>query len=105
MVLGANTITTTAGDLTIAPQGNDTYITGNVEISSDLLVSGNVDFNNDVPVTSGGTGMSSFTGNGYFISNAAGTALTFVTGTQYDVLQFNASGVPVASNVIDGGTF
>ena len=49
--------------------------------------------------------MSSFTGNGVMVANVAGTAMTFVTGTQYDLVQFNASGVPIASNTIDGGTF
>ncbi len=105
LVLSANGIVTVAGDLTIAPAGGDTTITGNVQITTDLVVNGNVTFDNDVPITSGGTGMSSFTGNGVFISNGAGTSLTFVTGALYDIVQFNASGVPVASNVIDGGTF
>ena len=105
LVLSANGIVTTIGDLTIAPTGGDTTITGTATISSDLTVNGNVTFANDVPVTSGGTGMSSFTGNGVMVANAAGTAMTFVTGSLYDIIQFNASGVPVASNVIDGGTF
>jgi hypothetical protein len=105
LVLSSNTISITAGDLTITPAGGDTTITGNVQITTDLVVNGNVTFDNDVPITSGGTGMSSFTGNGIFISNGAGTSLTFVTGSLYDIVQFNASGVPVASNIIDGGTF
>lgn len=105
LVLSANGIVTTIGDLTIAPTGGDTTITGTATISSDLTVNGNVTFANDVPVTSGGTGMSSFTGNGVMVANAAGTAMTFVTGSLYDIIQFNASGVPVASNIIDGGTF
>ena len=105
LVLSANGIVTVAGDLTIAPAGGDTFITGTATVSTDLLVQGNVTFDNDVPVTSGGTGMSSFTGNGVMVANVAGTAMTFVTGTQYDLVQFNASGVPIASNTIDGGTF
>lgn len=83
----------------------DTFITGSTTVSTDLTVQGNVTFDNDVPVTSGGTGMSSFTGNGVMVANVAGTAMTFVTGTQYDLIQFNSSGVPIASDVIDGGTF
>ena len=93
------------GDLTIAPTGGDTFITGTLTTSGNLDVEGNVTFDNDVPVSSGGTGMSSFTSNGYFIANTGGTAVSFITGTQYDVLQFNSSGVPVASSTIDGGTF
>lgn len=105
LVLSANGIVTNVGDLTIAPAGGDTTITGTATVSSDLTVNGNVTFANAVPVTSGGTGMSSFTGNGVMVANGAGTAMSFVTGSLYDIIQFNASGVPVASNVIDGGTF
>ena len=60
---------------------------------------------NDLAVLHGGTGVSSFTGNGVFISNGAGTALTQVTGTQGKLIQFNSSGVPFASEIIDGGTY
>ena len=105
LVLSANDITTTSGDLTITPAGGDITVDANESVTGNLVVNGNVTFDNDVPVTSGGTGMSSFTGNGVFISNAGGTALTFVTGSQYDLIQFTSAGVPFASNVIDGGTF
>ena len=69
------------------------------------LVAGSLTLSTDLAVAHGGTGMSSFTGDGFFISNTAGTALSFITGSQYDILQFNASGVPYASSTIDGGTF
>ena len=59
----------------------------------------------DVAVAHGGTGVSSFTSNGVLIANTGGTALDFETGTQYQVLGFNSSGVPTATNTIDGGTF
>ncbi len=59
----------------------------------------------DVAVAHGGTGLSAFTGNGVLIANAAGTALDFETGTQYQVMGFNSSGVPTAVGTIDGGTF
>ena len=105
LILSANDITTTTGDLTIAPSGGDTNVTGTLSVSTDLTVTGTVDFANDVPVTSGGTGLSSFTGKGVFISNNAGTAISFITGTEGDIIQFNSSGVPVASEIIDGGTY
>ena len=93
----------------VAPWGDaqfhDLYMDNSIEVDQDLVVHGNVTFDNDVPVTSGGTGMSSFTGDGVFISNTAGTDLNFITGSLYDIIQFNAAGVPVASNVIDGGYF
>ena len=59
-------------------------------------------------VNQGGTGVRSFTGDGFFVSNAGGTAISFLTsslGTAGDTLQFNASGVPIVTNIIDGGTY
>ena len=68
-------------------------------------VSGSVTLGTDLAVTHGGTGVSSFTGDAVFISNAGGTAISYITGTQGEIIQFNSSGVPVASDVIDGGTY
>ena len=76
--------------------------------AGDLSVEGNIIYRaagTDVPVTDGGTGLSSFTGKAFMVSNTAGTAFSFITGSEYQVLQFNASGVPEASGTIDGGTF
>ena len=56
-------------------------------------------------VVNGGTGSSSYNTNGVVISGGTSTAaLTALTGTAYQVLQLNASGVPVF-NGINGGTF
>ena len=102
-------IDTASGDLTIAPAGLDTNITGRLNVSSNLDVDGTVDFANDVPVTSGGTGMSSFTGKGVFIASNDGTSLGFVTAPGNDsedyFIGFNSSGVPIATKTIDCGTF
>jgi hypothetical protein len=109
LVVTDNLIATTAGDLTLTPAGGDTIITGNAQVTTDLVVNGDVTFDNDVPVTSGGTGLSSFSGDSIMITNAAGTAVSFITppGTNPEdyIIKFNSSGVPVASNIIDGGTF
>lgn len=59
----------------------------------------------DLAIQHGGTGLSSLTGDGFFIANTAGTAVSFITGDEGDVLQFDASGVPTSTSVIDGGTF
>lgn len=93
-----NTITTTSGNLTITSAGS-------VVIDDALSVTGTLSLTNDLAVTHGGTGLSSFTGKGVFISNNAGSAISFLTGTEGDIIQFNSSGVPVASEVIDGGTY
>ena len=59
----------------------------------------------DVAVAHGGTGLSAFTSNGVLIANTGGTALDFETGTQYQVMGFNSSGVPTATDTINGGQF
>ena len=98
-ITGDNEIDTGSGNLTIDSAGGTTTIDDN------LSVTGTVTLTNDLAVTEGGTGLSSFTGDAVFISNAAGTAISFLTGTEGDLIQFNASGNPIASNIIDGGTY
>ena len=76
--------------------------------AGDLSIEGNLMYRaggTDVPIADGGTGVSSHTGNGYWVSNAGGTAISYITGTQYQHLGFTSGGVPQASGTIDGGTF
>ena len=80
--------------------------------AGDISVEGNIVYRasgTDVAVADGGTGVSSFTGDGVMISNTAGSAVGFVaspgSNDQYYVLGYNSSGVPVATATIDGGTF
>lgn len=94
-----NTITTTAGNLVLDSAGGTLDINDNVDISGSLVLG------TDLAVAHGGTGMSSFTGNGVFVSNSSGSALTFLTGTEGDIIQFNSSGNPISSDIIDGGTY
>ena len=77
-----------------------------------LSVEGNIIYHatgTDIPVTDGGTGLSSFTGDAIMISNTAGTAVGFVvapgTNDEDYIVKYNSSGVPIASNTISGGTF
>ena len=101
-ITGDNEIDTVSGNLTIDSAG------GTVVVDDNLNVTGTVTLTNDLAVVHGGTGVSSFTGDAVIISNAGGTALSYLTsslGTAGDIIQFNASGVPVVSNVIDGGTY
>lgn len=108
LTLSANSITTTAGDLTITPAGGDTTITGTLDVTG-ALSADSLTLTNDLAVTEGGTGLNSFPGDAIFISNAAGTAMGFITAPVSNpedyIIKFNSSGVPVSSNVIDGGTF
>jgi hypothetical protein len=98
--IGANNkITTTAGNLVLDSAGGTIDINDNVDISGSLVLG------TDLAVAHGGTGISSFTANSVFISNASGNAISFLTGTEGSIIQFNSSGNPISSNIIDGGTY
>jgi hypothetical protein len=98
-ITGTNEIDTASGNLILDSAG------GTVQVTDNLDVTGTVTLTNDLAVTHGGTGLSSFTSKGVFVGNTGGTAVSFVTGTEAQILQYNASGVPVASEIIDGGTY
>ena len=107
-ITGDNEIDTVTGGLTIDSATGETTVDDNLTVTGDLDVTGTVTLTNDLAVIHGGTGVSSFTGDAVIISNGAGTALSYLTsslGTVGDIVQFNASGVPVVSNIIDGGTY
>jgi hypothetical protein len=94
-----NTITTTSGNLVLDSAGGTLDINDNVDISGSLVLG------TDLAVAHGGTGISSFTANGVFISNSSGNAISFLTGTTGSIIQFNSSGNPISSDIIDGGTY
>ena len=103
-ITGDNEIDTVSGNLTLDSAG------GTVTVDDDLTVTGaasaaSLTLTTDLAVAHGGTGVSSFTGDAVFISNAGGTAISYITGTEGEIIQFNSSGVPVASDIIDGGTY
>ena len=99
-ITGTNEIDTASGNLTLDSAG------GTVTVDDNLSVTGTVSLTNDLAVAHGGTGLSSFTGKGVFTANAGGTAISFVTSsTEGAVLQYNSSGVPIASEIIDCGTY
>lgn len=121
-VTGDNEIDTASGNLTIDSAGGTTTLDDDVDVTGTLdvtgaataasltvtnaIAAGSLTLTTDLAVADGGTGLSTFTGKGVFTSNAAGGAIAFVTSsTEGAILQYNASGVPIASNVIDGGTF
>ena len=104
-ITGDNEIDTVSGGLTIDSATGETTVDDNLTVTGDLDVTGTVTLTNDLAVAHGGTGLSSFTGDAVFISNSAGTAISFITGTEGELIQFNSSGVPIASDIIDGGTY
>lgn len=100
-----NTITTTTGTLVIDAANNTVQIDSDASVTGTFGVTGAVTLTTALGVASGGTGVSSYTGKAVFISNSGGTATNFLTGAQYQIVQFDATGTPVASATIDGGTF
>ena len=104
-ITGDNEIDTSSGALTIDSATGETTIDDNLTVTGDLDVTGTVTLSTTLAVTEGGTGLTSFTGDAVFISNSAGTAISFITGSEGDLIQFNSSGVPIASDIIDGGTY
>ena len=97
-----------SGNLTvggnIAAGSNNLTATGTVALGATSASS--LTLTTDLAVTHGGTGVSSFTGDAVLISNAGGTALSFITSSDEGaILQFNSSNVPVASTIVDCGTY
>ena len=106
-ITGDNEIDTASGNLTIDSAGGTTTIDDILAVTG-AASAASLTLTTDLAVAHGGTGVSSFTGDAVIISNAGGTALSYLTsslGTVGDIVQFNASGVPIVTNVIDGGTY
>jgi len=83
----------------------------NINVANDLQVSGLVLFDNGVPVPSGGTGFITATLNGIVYGNGPDALqVTAAAGdsnaaTTFEILTVDQFGVPVWSDVIDGGIF
>ncbi len=104
-ITGDNEIDTTSGNLTIDSAGGTTTIDDILSVTG-AASAASLSLTTDLAVAHGGTGLSSFTGKGVFTSNAGGTAISFVTSSDTGaIMQFNSSGVPIASVIIDGGTY
>ena len=107
-ITGDNEIDTTSGNLTIDSTGGTTTIDDILVVSGASTLTGQVTLSDGtgLRVNQGGTGLRSFSGDAIMISNAGGTAMNYITSsTTGSMLQFNSSGVPVASDIIDGGTY
>ena len=88
----------------IAAGSNNLTATGTVALGATSAAS--LTLTTDLAVAHGGTGVSSFTGDAILISNAGGTALSYITSSSEGaIVQFNSSNVPVASTIVDCGTY
>jgi len=106
-ITGDNEIDTTTGNLTIDSAGGTTTIDDILSVTGAATITGAVTLSDGsgLTVAQGGTGQRSFTGDAIMVSNAGGTAMNQVTGASHAIMQYNSSGVPVASTIIDGGTY
>ena len=94
---GTNEISTGSGNLILDSAG------GTVQVDDNLSVTGSLTLGSPLSIANGGTGLTSVTNNSVMV--VTGSGISFVTGTQGKLIQFNSSGVPVASEIIDGGTY
>ena len=94
---GTNEISTGSGNLILDSAG------GTVQVDDDLDVTGALTLGTQLAISEGGTGLTSVTNNSVMV--VTGSGINFVTGTQGKLIQFNSAGVPVASEIIDGGTY
>lgn len=101
----AGTITTSANKLILDSASGEVEINDALDLNGNLDVSGTVTFANDLTVANGGTGRSSFTDNGIVYGDGANALDVTAAGSQFDILQAGAGGVPVFSNIVDGGTY
>ena len=69
-----------------------------------FIVANTLSLSTALPVTSGGTGLSSVAVGDLLVGNSTNTLSRLASGTDGYVLQINGTGV-VAWNTLDGGTF
>ena len=104
-VTGDNEIDTSSGNLTIDSAGGTTTIDDILAVTG-AASAASLTLTTDLAVAHGGTGLSSFTGDAITTTNAGGTALSFLTSSDEGaIVQYNSSGVPIATTIIDGGTY
>lgn len=110
-----NTIDTSTGNLIIDSAGGTTTVDDILSVTGATTIAGQVTLSdaNGLRVSEGGTGQRTFTGDGVFVSNSAGSAMsqlaslkpTVGTATNGDFIAFSGAGVPFVTDTIDGGTY
>ena len=120
-ITGDNEIDTVSGNLTIDSAGGTVVVDDILSVTGAATITGQVTLSDGtgLRVSEGGTGQRSFTGDGVFVSNAAGTAMSQLDSsnpvpnntdnpgatTNGDLIQFSTTGVPIVTDIIDGGTY
>ena len=120
-ITGDNEIDTVSGNLTLDSAGGTVVVDDILSVTGAATITGQVTLSDGtgLRVSEGGTGQRSFTGDGVFVSNAAGTAMSQLDSsnpvpsntdnpgatTNGDLIQFSTTGVPIVTDIIDGGTY
>ena len=120
-ITGDNEIDTVSGNLTLDSAGGTVIVDDILSVTGAATVTGQVTLSDGtgLRVSEGGTGQRSFTGDAVMISNPAGTAMTQLDSsnavpnntdnpgatTNGDLIQFSKTGVPIVTDIIDGGTY
>ena len=120
-ITGDNEIDTVSGNLVLDSAGGTVTVDDNLSVTGTGTITGQVTLSDGtgLRVSEGGTGQRSFTGDAVMISNPAGTAMTQLDSsnpvpnnsdnpgatTNGDLIQFSKTGVPIVTDIIDGGTY
>lgn len=83
--------------------GTQGILVATLESNNVTITGGTITGIQDLATADGGTGLSAFTQNGVWFADTTST-IAFATGSNYDVLQLNGSGVPSFGS-LDGGSF
>lgn len=101
----AGTVTTSAGKLILDSADGEVEINDALDLNGTLNVSGAVTLATTLTVANGGTGVTTFANNGVVYGDGSNPLDVTAAGSQFDILQAGAGGVPVFSAIIDGGTY
>ena len=98
-------IDTSSGNLTLDSAGGTTIVDDILSVTG-AASAASLTLTTDLAVAHGGTGRSSFSNKAVMVTGASGTPLAGITSsTEGAILQYNSSGTPIASEIIDGGTY
>ena len=100
-----NQLTTTLSNDTVTfALTNDVIIPNNLTVNNDLTVTGTLNINTALDIADGGTGLTAVTDKS--IMTVSSGAISFLTNaTEGAIVQFDSSGDPISSTLIDGGSY
>ncbi|UOF00994.1 tail fiber domain-containing protein [Bdellovibrio reynosensis] len=101
---GTTTPAISIDDATASTKGA-VQVGAGIAVTSGTISADPANFPSAVPVTKGGTGVTSFTANRLLASNGTGTALTYFNCPVGQIITFDASGIMGCSSLTTAGVF